>query len=216
MLCVEHITIGYGEEPILKDVSMFVGEGEIVLLRGGNGSGKSTIIKTIYGLLHPWDNLGRITFRGRDISKLPAHQMASLGIAYMPQKQNVFEDLTVLDNLKVALDHCPKPEQEFRLESIFEVFSYLKSVQKRTPFHLSGGERQILALALAIAHSPAFVLLDEPFAGMDQDNSALLLEYIARMNREKNVAFLIAEHQQHLVSDIADREYQIELGRIIS
>ena len=214
MLCVDHITTGYGNKQVLTDVSFSVGEGEIVQLSGGNGSGKSTVLKTIYGLLHPWNSEGKITFKNQDITHVPSYQMPEMGIAYMPQKFNVFEGLTVEDNLKVALDHYPQPEQKARMDRIYDHTPFLKSIQKRTPFHLSGGERQLLAFALTIAHSPSLVLLDEPFAGMDQNNAALLLDYITRINNNQQVAIIIVDHRKDLFSSIVHKEYQLELGRI--
>jgi branched-chain amino acid transport system ATP-binding protein len=154
----------------LTDVSFEAGKGDIVLLTGGNGSGKSTVLKTIYGLLKHWTPEGKIVFEGRDITALPASGMIRQGIVYMPQKKNVFEEFTVEENLLASATVYPKAEANEQIQKVYEILPLLKTMRKRTPFHLSGGEKQILAFGNALAHSPKLFLLDEPFAGVDAEN----------------------------------------------
>jgi len=215
MLTVEHITTGYGKKQILTDVSFEVNKGEVVLLSGGNGSGKSTVLKTIYGLLKPWASApeGKITFEGKNITASPVSTMIRTGIVYMPQKKNVFEDFTVEENLLTSAGIYPKAEAKERTDKVFEILPKLKTMRKRTPFKMSGGERQLLAFGNVLVHSPKLVLLDEPFAGVDVENSEVLRERIAEL-KQKNLTFMIVEHKRQLVEGLVNREIELELGEI--
>jgi len=215
MLKVEHITTGYGKKQVLTDVSFSVEKGDTVLLSGGNGSGKSTVLKTIYGLLKPWVNevKGKVVFEGKEITAMPVSTMIVYGIVYMPQKKNVFEDFSVEENLSVSAGIYPKPKAKKRVEKVFETLPKLKAMRKRTPFHLSGGEKQLLAFGNALVHSPKLALLDEPFAGVDAENSEVLCSCIAGLKKE-NVTFIIVEHKKHLFQGIVNREIELELGRV--
>jgi branched-chain amino acid transport system ATP-binding protein len=215
MLKVEHITTGYGKKQVLSDVSFSVEKGDVVLLCGGNGSGKSTVLKTIYGLLKPWKDTqeGKIVFEGKEITALPVSAMIRLGIAYMPQKKNVFEDFTVEENLSVSAGIYPKAVAKERVGKVFEILPKLKAMRKRTPFHLSGGEKQLLAFGNVLVHSPKLVLLDEPFAGVDADNSEVLSGCIVGLKKE-SVTFVIVEHKRQLLGNVVSREIELELGRI--
>jgi branched-chain amino acid transport system ATP-binding protein len=213
MLTVEHITTGYGKKQVLTDVSFSVEKGDVVLLNGGNGSGKSTVLKTIYGLLKPWSPDGKITLEDKNITAMPVSTMIRSGIVYMPQKKNVFEDFTVEENLSVSAGIYPKAETKERAEKVFEILPMLKEKRKRTPFNMSGGERQQLAFGNALVHSPKMFLLDEPFAGVDADNSEVLFRCIADL-KEKNVTFIIVEHKRQLLEDVVDEEIELQLGTI--
>ena len=215
MLKVEHITTGYGKKQVLTDVSFFVKKGEIVLLSGGNGSGKSTILKTIYGLLKPWmsEQKGKIIFEGKEITALPVSAMIQYGIVYMPQKKNVFEDFSVEENLSVSAGIYPKTEAKRRMDRVFEILPKLKTMRKRTPFHLSGGEKQLLAFGNVLVHSPKLALLDEPLAGVDADNSEVLFRCITDLTKEI-VTFIIVEHKRQLLESVVNREIELELGSV--
>ncbi len=215
MLKVEHITTGYGKKQVLTDVSFSVDKGDVVLLSGGNGSGKSTILKTIYGLLKPWADLqeGKIVFEDRNITASHVSEMIRQGIAYMPQKKNVFEDFTVEENLFVSAGIYPKTEAKKRAYNVFEILPKLKAMRKRTPFHLSGGEKQLLAFGNMLVHSPKLVLLDEPFAGVDAENSEVFSSCIADL-KNRNVTFIIVEHKKQLLENVVNKELELELGEI--
>ena len=215
MLKVEHITTGYGKKQVLTDVSFSVDKGDIVLLNGGNGSGKSTVLKTIYGLLKPWESepKGKIIFEEKEITALPTSSLIRLGIVYMPQKKNVFEDFTIEENLSVSAGIYPKAEAKERTEKVFEILPKLKIMRKRTPFNLSGGERQLLAFGNVLVHSSKLVLLDEPLAGVDADNSEVFLRCVADLKKE-GVTFLIVEHKRQLLEGVVDKEIGLELGMI--
>ena len=213
MLKVEHITTGYGKKQVLTDVSFEVGKGEIVLLAGGNGSGKSTVLKTIYGLLKTWTPEGKIIFDNEDITALPTAQMLRKGIVYMPQKQNVFEDFTVEENLLTSASIYTTANAKERIKKVYETLPLLKTLWKRTPFNLSGGEKQILAFGNMLVHEPKLVLLDEPFAGVDVKNSEILKDCIQDLNK-KGVTFIIVEHKRHLLENQINKTIEMELGTI--
>jgi len=213
MLKVERITTGYGKKQVLTDVSFEVTREEIVLLTGGNGSGKSTVLKTIYGLLKPWQPEGKIFFEGNTITALPVSEMIQRGIAYMPQKKNVFEDFTVEENLLTSATVYPKASAKERVQRVYETLPVLKTMRKRTPFNMSGGERQFLAFGNVLVHSPKLFLLDEPFAGVDEENSVLFRESIADLNR-KGATFVIVEHKRQLIDGVVNKEVELELGSV--
>jgi ABC-type branched-subunit amino acid transport system ATPase component len=139
--------------------------------------------------------------------------MIKQGIVYMPQKKNVFEDFTVEENLYVSAGIYPKAEAIERVNSVFGILPLLKTMRKRTPFHLSGGEKQILAFGNMLIHSPKLALLDEPFAGVDADNSDIIQNCIVYLHR-KNVTFVIVEHKKHLLYAVVNNVFELELGII--
>ncbi|MDR2581156.1 MAG: ATP-binding cassette domain-containing protein [Fibromonadaceae bacterium] len=213
MLKVEHITTGYGKKQVLTDVSFSVDKGDVVLLSGGNGSGKSTVLKTIYGLLKPWAADGKVFFEERNITALPVSEMIRLGIVYMPQKKNVFEDFTVEENLLTSAGIYPKKEAEERVQKVFYMLPVLKNMRKRTPFNMSGGERQLLAFGNVLVHSPKLALLDEPFAGVDAGNSEVFKGCIVDLKKE-GVTFVVVEHKRQLLEGVVGREVELELGEV--
>ncbi|MDR0867415.1 MAG: ATP-binding cassette domain-containing protein [Planctomycetota bacterium] len=214
MLSARHITTGYGKKQVLTDVSLEVARGEIVILTGGNGSGKSTVLKTIYGLLKPWTAEGKIVFEGDDITALDTAQMIRRGIVYVPQKKNVFDDFTVEENLLTAAEMYGRVEARWRMERVFSTLSLLSEFRKRMPFKMSGGERQMLAFANALIHSPKIVLFDEPFAGVDEKNSYILTECICNLNTQ-NTAFVIIEHRKPIIEQLKGREIKLNMGKVM-
>lgn len=215
MLKVEHITTGYGKKQVLTDVSFNVEKGDIILLTGGNGSGKSTVLKCIYGLLKPWDKEGKIIFEGENITGLHPSEMIKRGIVYMPQKKNVFDDFTVEENLLTSATIYPKKEAKEKIEKVYEMMPQLAQMRKRTPFHMSGGERQLLAFGNILLHSPKLTLLDEPFAGVDIHNSEVLNSYIKEISNN-DVTLIIVEHRKQLFDNFEFKEIILELGNIKS
>jgi len=213
MLKVEHITTGYGKKKVLTDVSFSVEKGDMVLLSGGNGSGKSTVLKTIYGLLKPWAPEGKIIFEERDITALPVSTMIQRGIVYMPQKKNVFEDFTVEENLLTSASIYTTADAKERVRKVYKALPLLETLRKRTPFHLSGGERQILAFGNMLIHEPKLILLDEPFAGVDVQNSEILKDRIYYLHKN-SVTFTIVEHKRQLMEDMVNKEIELDLGMI--
>ncbi|OGU96027.1 MAG: hypothetical protein A2475_01245 [Ignavibacteria bacterium RIFOXYC2_FULL_35_21] len=210
LLKVEDLHAGYGKRPVLHGVEFDVGRSEIVLMTGGNGSGKSTVLKCIYGLLKP--EKGRILFEGNDITNHKSSDMIKKQILYIPQKNNYFENLSVNNNLEVAGNTIEdKVILKQRMTEVYEITG-LGRHRKSTPFTLSGGERQLLAFGMALIPKPKLVLFDEPFAGMDKDNSEVLLKTILKLKKD-GIAFLVVEHEKHL-TNYANKVNEIELGKI--
>ena len=217
MLMLENVTTGYGKKQVLTDITFLVNRGETVLISGGNGSGKSTVLKTIYGILKPWhcSTEGKIYFEDQDITALSTSSLLRHGIAYMPQKKNVFENFTVDENLSVSADMYIKKERKERKEKVYDSLPMLRYIRKRTPFNLSGGEKQILAFGIALIHLPKLFLLDEPFAGVDKENSEKLLQCITELKKQI-ITFVIVEHKGKLLEHIISKEIKLELGGIKS
>jgi branched-chain amino acid transport system ATP-binding protein len=213
MLKVEHITTGYGKKQVLTDVSFEVAKSDMILLTGGNGSGKSTVLKNIYGLLKPWTPEGQVIFEENDITALPVSEMIQRGIVYMPQKKNVFEDFTVEENLLTSAAIYPAAEAKKRMEKVFETLPVLKTMRKRTPFHLSGGEKQLLAFGNVLIHTPKLILLDEPFAGVDVSNSEIFMRCIYKLHKN-SVTFIVVEHKRQLMESVVNKVIELELGTI--
>ena len=216
MLKVEHISTGYGKRQVLFDVSFEVNKGEIVLLAGSNGSGKSTLLKTIYGLLPLW-NEGKITFNDVDITGKSTSTLLKKGLLYIPQKNNLFEDLTVIENLEMAgLTISNKKLLQQRIENVLSDFPMLALLLQRLPMKLSGGERQLLTIAMATLHEPKMILLDEPFVGLSQHNIIFVIENLIELNRKNAITLMIVEHRVKEVVKIANRVIILKFGRVFS
>ncbi len=222
MLEVKNISSGYGKKQVLFNVSFSVGDNEVVLLTGGNGSGKSTVLKCIYGLIPLWQSLGSeeieagkmgsITFNGIDLTKVPTHEMVKHGIVYIPQKNNYFELLTVEENLEVSGSIYSKKIRDQRKLEVYKL-PYLYDYRKHTPFHLSGGERQLLALGNALMHKPKLILFDEPFAGLDKANTKIIVGELLKL-KQQHIEMLLVEHKTTFNS-FADKELLMYLGKLI-
>ncbi len=217
MLRVHHLTTGYGKKQVLNDISFEINKGDITLLTGGNGSGKSTVLRAIYGLLPPWEHedgtSSKIIFNGKDITNSPPFQLLNMGMAYMPQKKNIFDVFTVEENLLTAANIYSKEDARTRSNNVFALLPELSKLRRRTPFSMSGGEKQLLAMGCVLLHSPQLLLLDEPFAGVDEKNCVYLLNIIKRINKEGGT-FIIVEHKRHLFDNIEYKEIELNLGVI--
>lgn len=213
MLEVKNITSGYEKKQVITDVSFNVDDNEIVLLTGGNGSGKSTVLKCIYGLLPKWNKDAKVIFNKVDITNLSTSEMVKKGIVYIPQKNNYFESLTIHENLIVS-GSTANTNSEIRVREQ-EVLNLpkLREFKNRNPFHLSGGERQMLALGNALMNKPKLILFDEPFAGLDAINTQIMVNELLKL-KNQNVSMLIVEHKETF-NTYANRELQMYFGRII-
>jgi branched-chain amino acid transport system ATP-binding protein len=214
LLKVENITTGYGKKMVVSDVSFEINDNELVLLRGGNGSGKSTLLKCIYGLLKPWNAEGKISFNGKNMVGIPTSEMIKSGIVYIPQKNNYFEELTVDENLTISGTIYNSNKSKERKANVYNLIKELYNIRKRTPFNLSGGERQLLAFGIALIHEPKLILFDEPFAGLDGMNTDLINNLIISM-KNSGVSMLIIEHK-NLHTLFKDKEIQMYLGKLKS
>ncbi|MBK8245302.1 MAG: ATP-binding cassette domain-containing protein [Saprospiraceae bacterium] len=213
MLKVENITTGYGKKQVLFDVSFEVKQGEIVLIAGSNGSGKSTLLKAIYGMLPQWNN-GQIIFDGDNITGKPTSALLKKGILYIPQKNNLFEDLTVKENLEMAGLTLNQQILQQRIENALSIFITLEPHLHRTPMKLSGGERQLLTLAMAILHEPKMILVDEPFTGLSPQNITFVSENLRELNHANGITLLIVEHRVKECVPIANRIIGLKLGKV--
>lgn len=215
MLKVENISTGYRKKQVLFDVSFEVKQGEIVLLAGSNGSGKSTLLKAIYGMLPQWNN-GQIIFDGENITGKPTAELIKKGLLFLPQKNNLFEDLTVKENLEMAGLTLDKRLLQQRIEHALSIFTALVPHLHRTPMKLSGGEKTLLTLAMAILHQPKMILVDEPFNGLSPQNITFVADNLRELNHKSGISLLIVEHRVKESSRIANRVIGLKLGKVFS
>lgn len=208
MLDVIDIEAGYGDVQVLFGISLNVQPGEILCLLGRNGAGKTTILKSIMGLLPL--KTGAIRVDGEDIHTEPAHQVAGYGIAYVPQGRRLFSELTVAQNIEVGLMVQGRGHQT--RERVLELFPRLRERLKQRAETLSGGEQQMLAMARALSTEPRLLLLDEPTEGL-QPSMVELIDEVTMKMRSEGVAILLVEHHIDTVLSIADRVAFIENGR---
>lgn len=209
----ENLVKIYGRRKVVKDVSLEVHQGEIVGLLGPNGAGKTTTFYMTVGFIKP--NEGRVFLDQEDITDLPMYQRARRGIGYLPQEPSVFRKLSVEDNIKAVLEMTKmgKEERREKLESLISEFS-LEKVRKSFGDTLSGGERRRTEIARALATSPKFILLDEPFAGIDPI-AVEDIQYIVAKLKTKNIGILITDHNVQETLSITDRAYLMFEGSIL-
>ncbi len=213
VLEVETVDAGYGELQILHGVSLTIAEGEIVSLVGANGAGKTTMIKTIVGLLRPRG--GGIRFRGERIDGLPPEAIVTRGISVVPEGARVFPEMTVLDNLKMGAAAARARARE--AETLAEVFAMFPRLQERRPQlarTLSGGERQMLAIGRALMACPQALLLDEPSLGLQPSLVKGIIDTIRAIN-ERGITVFLIEQNVHFSLPISHRAYVLEQGRIV-
>ena len=212
MLEVKNISSGYGKKQVLFDVSFDVKPGEIVLLTGGNGSGKSTVLKCIYNLLPLWQ--GNIIFEGQQVDTKKPSDLIGLGIVYIPQKDFCFENLTVEENLKIAGNLIPKNILRERISIVYEQLN-LSPFKNRKPFNLSGGEKKLLALGMCLIHQPRLILFDEPLAGIDEKNSEKILRLFDGIFKNPKLGVIIVEHKDS-AREMFNRKIELDLGKLKS
>jgi len=213
MLHTKNISKSYGNIKVVQDVSIQVNRGEIVGLLGPNGAGKSTSFYMIVGLVSP--NKGQILLDNKDISNMPMYKRAQLGIGYLPQEVSVFRKLSVEDNILGILEmtKLKKKERVAKLESLLEEFG-LQKVRKNLGNQLSGGEKRRVEIARALATNPKFLLLDEPFAGVDPIAVEDIQAIISKL-KNKNIGILITDHNVHETLSITNRAYLLFEGKIL-
>jgi len=203
----------YGQRTVVNQVSIAIQSGEIVGLLGPNGAGKTTTFYMIVGLIKP--DAGILIYNDHDITRLPMPQRARQGISYLPQEASVFRKLTVADNLKAILQtlSLSPTEQESRLDKLLTQFG-LNHIRNNKAMTVSGGERRRVEIARALVLSPTFILLDEPFAGIDPIAVNDLQTIIANL-RQQNIGVLISDHNVRETLGICDRAYILDQGKII-
>lgn len=212
-LYTEGLIKKYGKRTVVKKVDLELNQGEIVGLLGPNGAGKTTTFYMIVGLIQP--NSGKIYLDNNDITDLPVYKRARYGVGYLPQEASVFRKLSVENNLKAVLEmnHYSKIEQKEITEKLLEEFG-LTHIRKSLGIQLSGGERRRTEIARALAINPNFILLDEPFAGVDPIAVEDIQQIVAKL-RDKNIGILITDHNVHETLSITNRAYLLYDGRIL-
>ncbi|MDA0930814.1 MAG: LPS export ABC transporter ATP-binding protein [Flavobacteriales bacterium] len=212
-LRTEHLEKSYRNRMVVNQVSIEVNQGEIVGLLGPNGAGKTTTFYMVTGMIAP--DAGRIFLNDLDITNLPMYQRARKGIGYLPQEASVFRRLSVEDNILAVLEHMPlsKAEQRERCETLLNEFG-LHRVRKTKGNLLSGGERRRTEIARALATNPGFILLDEPFAGVDPI-AVEDIQSIVYSLKERNIGILITDHNVQETLSITDRAYLLFEGKIL-
>jgi len=212
-LHTEQLIKRYGKRTVVKGVSVELNQGEIVGLLGPNGAGKTTTFYMIVGLVKP--NEGRIFLDNTDITSLPIYKRARKGIGYLAQEESIFQKMSVQDNIKAILEmtKLSRKEQLIKTAKLLEEFG-LNHIRKSKGFQLSGGERRRTEIARALAIDPSFILLDEPFAGVDPIAVEDIQE-IVRHLKKRNIGVLITDHNVHETLSITDRAYLLFEGNIL-
>ncbi len=212
---LDGVTTYRGPAQILRSLSLAVRDNETVCLVGRNGAGKTTTIDSIMGLLPV--RAGRVLFRGQELTRLPAHQRARLGIGYAPEDAGIFPDLTVEENFQIThwlVGGSRGNGAEQAMERVYAVFPEVKSFTTRRGLHLSGGQKKMVAIARAMTLSPSVLLLDEPFEGLAPVVVTRFIEAVKKI-KEMGVSLLIAESNLMNATRVADRLYAIDRGEII-
>ncbi|MBK9794581.1 MAG: LPS export ABC transporter ATP-binding protein [Sphingobacteriales bacterium] len=213
ILRAEHLVKTYSKRKVVDNVSIEVNQGEIVGLLGPNGAGKTTTFYITVGLVTP--NEGKVYLNDKDISNVAMYKRAKLGIGYLPQENSVFRTLSVEDNIKAILEFTDlkKSEQKDKLELLLDEFG-LKHVRKTQGKLLSGGERRRTEIARALASDPKFILLDEPFAGIDPIAVEDIQQIVEKL-KLRNIGILITDHNVQETLSITDRAYLLFEGKIL-
>jgi ABC-type branched-subunit amino acid transport system ATPase component len=210
VLSLSRVVAGYGAITVLNGVSLSLAQGEVVAVLGANGSGKSTLLKTAIGLTRMTE--GRIHFAGHDISALPPHQRAALGLGYVPQTRNVFGDLSVTDNLRMG-GFLRRDPLGPAIEEVFALFPRLRERERARAGDLSGGERRMLAIGLTLLLRPKLLLLDEPSSDLSPAMVSIVFEAIRRIRAELGIPVLLVEQNVAMALTLADRVCVLVRGR---
>ena len=213
ILKVDDINVYYGAIHAIKGVSFEVNEGEVVTLIGANGAGKSTILKTVAGLLS--SRTGSVQFMGKDLGGIPAHKIVPMGLALVPEGRQIFLQMTVEENLQMGAFTRPADEYDASIADVYQRFPRLKERQSQIAGTLSGGEQQMLAMGRALMSKPSLLMLDEPSMGL----APILVEQIFDIVRELNqhgTTILLVEQNANMALSVAHRGYVLETGKIVA
>ncbi|MEO8417931.1 MAG: LPS export ABC transporter ATP-binding protein [Methylophilaceae bacterium] len=213
-LSVENLRKQYKARTVVHDISLQLNSGEVVGLLGPNGAGKTTSFYMMVGLVRL--DAGRILLDGKDLSRLPIHQRARLGLSYLPQEPSIFRKMTVAENIMAILElqKLTAEEMEDQLESLLHEL-HITHIRNNMAISLSGGERRRVEIARCLATNPSFILLDEPFAGIDPI-AVLDIQKIIRFLTERNIGVLITDHNVRETLGICDRAYIVNEGRVFA
>ena len=213
ILKVEDINVYYGAIHAIKNVSFEVNEGEVVTLIGANGAGKSTILKTVSGLLT--SRTGSIDFVGEKLGSVPPHKIITKGLALVPEGRQIFQQMSVEDNLEMGAFTRPKEEIEGSMADVYERFPRLAERKKQVAGTLSGGEQQMLAMGRALMSKPRLLMLDEPSMGLAPILVGQIFDIIRELNRRGTTILLVEQNAQMALS-VAHRGYVLETGKIVA
>jgi lipopolysaccharide export system ATP-binding protein len=213
LLAAHHLRKSFKARRVVEDVSMTVRRGEVVGLLGPNGAGKTTLFYMITGLIRP--DSGRIELDGHDVTRLPMYRRARLGIGYLPQEASIFRGLDVEDNIRAVLEivEPDKLKRAGELEALLDEFN-LKSLRKTSSIALSGGERRRCEIARALAGRPSFMLLDEPFAGIDP-LAVADIQFLVQHLKRRGIGVLVTDHNVRETLGLIDRAYIVHAGRVL-
>jgi branched-chain amino acid transport system ATP-binding protein len=210
-LDVQHVSAGYGKLQILYDVNFTAKPREVTVIVGPNGSGKSTLLKTIAGYTTIYS--GEVRFQGQDITGTASHRIARKGLAYLPQTDNVFAALTVTENLRLAGHSVKSEPYQARYERVSQLFPQLGSYARTKAYNLSGGERQMLAMGIALIRNPSAILLDEPTANLAPKVATQVLDAVSALAREVGLSVVVAEQNAKRALEMGDTAYLLVSGK---
>jgi branched-chain amino acid transport system ATP-binding protein len=213
MLKVNDINVYYGAIHAIKGVSFEVNDGEVVTLIGANGAGKSTILNTVCGLLHP--RTGSIEFLEKNLACVPAHKIVELGMAHVPEGRRIFQQMTVEENLEMGAFTQPRASFDPNLERVYDQFPRLKERRRQVAGTLSGGEQQMLAMGRGLMSNPRLLMLDEPSMGLAPILVEQIFDIIKRLHQAGTTILLVEQNAQMALS-VADRGYVLETGKIVA
>lgn len=211
MLQVEGVSSGYGNLHILSDVSIRAEAGEVTVIVGPNGSGKSTLLKTIAGITNLYQ--GSILLDGQSIARFPPHEIARRGLAYLPQTESVFTQLTVAENIKMAGYTVKPTEFEGRLKDVLGMFPQIDKYMKTKVQNLSGGERQMVAMSMALLRKPSVIMFDEPTANLSPKLATQVLETVRSVAKNLGLTVLLVEQNAKRALEMGDHAYLLVGGR---
>jgi branched-chain amino acid transport system ATP-binding protein len=211
LLQVEGVSAGYGNLHILTDVSIRAEAKEVTVIVGPNGSGKSTLLKTVAGITNLYQ--GNIMLDGKSISHLPPHEIARRGLAYLPQTESVFTQLTVSENVKMAGYTVTEAEFEGRLKDVTTMFPQVQRYMKTRVQNLSGGERQMVAMSMALLRKPSVIMFDEPTANLSPKLATQVLETVKKVAKDLGLTVILVEQNAKRALDMGDRAYLLVGGR---
>lgn len=213
MLEVKDLEVYYGVIQAIKGISFHVGQGEVIALIGANGAGKTTTLHTVTGLISPKN--GHVLFEGKDITKVPAHKIVSMGMAHVPEGRRVFAELSVYENLKMgAYTRKDKNGIEESLKNVYKRFPRLEERRNQMAGTLSGGEQQMLAMGRALMSKPKLILMDEPSMGLSPIMVNEIFDIIRSVSESGTTVLLVEQNAKKALS-IADRAYVLETGKIV-
>jgi len=211
MLKVDSVSAGYGKLQILTDVSLEALPGELTIVVGPNGSGKSTLLKSVAGLTNIYK--GSVSMDGKTLSGHPPHVIARSGLAYLPQTESVFTKLSVTENFKMAAYMVSRSEYEARLKDSLEIFPQLNSYLGSKVVNLSGGERQMVAMTMALLRKPQVIMFDEPTANMSPKYATDVLKTIQKLGKERGLTIVLVEQNAKKALEIGDKAYLLVGGK---